>query len=201
MPNNPMNTDFVDKAARFAITAHAGTERRGKGFPYVIHVMEAAAIVASITNDPELIATAFLHDVIEDTEVTAETLRSEFGNRVTDLVLGESDIEMPELSEAASWQARKQYAIDRLARQSRDAKIVALGDKLSNMRAIARDFDEIGDELWKRFHAPDPRLHQWHYEKLAEVMKDLDDTAAYREFVYLIHKTFSRAFQRQEDKS
>lgn len=198
MANNPMNTDFVDKAARFAIAAHAGTERRGKGFPYVIHVMEAAAIVASITNDPDLIAAALLHDVIEDTETTEETLRTEFGDRVADLVMGESDIEMPGLSEADSWQARKQYAINRLAHQSRDGKIVALGDKLSNMRAIARDFDEIGDELWNRFHAPDPRLHQWHYEKLAEAMKDLADTAAYREFSYLIGKTFSRAFRTKE---
>lgn len=195
MPNDPMNTDLFDKAARFAIAAHAGTERRGKGFPYVIHVMEAAAIVATMTSDPELLAAALLHDVIEDTDVTEDTLRAEFGDRVTGLVLGESDNTIQGVSQSSDWKTRKAAAAERLARQSRDAKIVALGDKLSNMRAIARDFDEIGDALWARFHAPDPRLHEWRYRKLAEALKDLDDTAAYREFAALIDKTFSRAFR------
>ena len=190
-----MDTALFDRAAEFAIRAHANTERRGKGFPYIIHVMEAAEIVASISNDQELLAAAMLHDVVEDTDVTEAEIRAEFGDRIADLVAGESDPDFPGLSEEESWKARKQFAIDRLAKEDRDGKIVALGDKLSNMRAIARDFDEKGDELWKIFHAPDPRLHQWHYEGLAESMKELSDTAAYKEFVYLIERTFSRAFK------
>jgi len=194
MGNNPLNTDLFDKAAQFAINAHHGTERRGKGSPYVIHVMEAAEIVSTITNDQELLAAAMLHDVVEDCGVSVDEIKAEFGERIAELVAGESDLVVPGLSEEESWVMRKQHAIDRLAKQSRDGKIVAIGDKLSNMRAIARDFDEKGDELWKIFHAPKPELHEWHYKGLAEALSELEGTAAYKELCELIDKTFSRAF-------
>ena len=69
----------------------AGTERRGKGFPYIVHPMEAVAIVSTMTSDQELLAAAALHDTVEDTDVTVEDLRKEFGNRIAALVADESD--------------------------------------------------------------------------------------------------------------
>ena len=68
MANKPLDTQLVDRSILFAVKAHSGTERRGKGFPYVIHPMEAMAIVATITPDPELLAAAALHDTVEDTD-------------------------------------------------------------------------------------------------------------------------------------
>ena len=195
MGNNYMDTTLFDKAAHFAINAHANSERRGKNSPYALHVMEAAEIVASITNDQELLAAALLHDAVEDTDVTEEEIRKEFGDRIADLVAGESDLVVEGKDVYESWKIRKQYAIDRLKQQSRDGKIVAMGDKLSNMRAIARDFNAQGDELWKIFHAPDPRLHQWHYEGMLDALSDLSDTEAYKEFKHLVEDTFSRAFK------
>lgn len=76
MANHPLDTTLVDAAIRFAVDAHAGTERRGKGFPYVIHVLEAMSIVATMTSAPELLAAAALHDTVEDTDVTLDALRS-----------------------------------------------------------------------------------------------------------------------------
>lgn len=84
--NNPSETSLFDKAAKFAIDAHHNTERRGKGYPYIIHPMEAAAIVATMTNDQELLAAAILHDTVEDTDVTIEEIRERFGDRVAMLV-------------------------------------------------------------------------------------------------------------------
>ena len=75
MGNKYLDTQFVDKAIKFAVDAHSNTERRGKGFPYVIHVLEAMEIVASITNDKELLAAAALHDTVEDTDTTIEEIR------------------------------------------------------------------------------------------------------------------------------
>ena len=133
MANKPLDTSLLDRAIVFAVRAHAGTERRGKGFPYIVHPMEAVAIVATMTSDQELLAAAALHDTVEDTDVTVEQIRAEFGERIASLVASESDTLEAGVSEDASWHARKQAAIDRLAHASRDAKIVALGDKLSNM--------------------------------------------------------------------
>ena len=191
MANNPLNTELLDRAIVFAVHAHAGTERRGKGYPYIVHPMEAVEIVATMTADQELLAAAALHDTVEDTDVTVEQIRAEFGERIASLVAAESDV-MPEgLTEEDSWHQRKQAAIDRLSKASHDAKIVALGDKLSNMRAIARDYAELGDALWNRFHAKDPKDHEWHYRGLADALRELSDTLAYQEFEHLINQVYT----------
>jgi myo-inositol-1(or 4)-monophosphatase len=190
MANKPLDTSLLDRALVFAVRAHAGTERRGKGFPYLVHPLEAVEIVATMTSDQELLAAAALHDTVEDTDVTVEQIRAEFGERVASLVAAESDEPHEKRDSIDNWRARKQAAIDRIAAGSRDAKIVALGDKLSNMRAIARDYAIQGDELWKIFHSKDRKDHEWHYRGLAESLRELQDTFAYQEFEQLIKQVF-----------
>ena len=190
MANRPLDTTLLDRAIVFAVRAHAGTERRGKGFPYIVHPMEAVEIVATMTPDQELLAAAALHDTVEDTDVTVEQIRAKFGERIASLVASESDIVLDGLPVEDSWHARKQAAIDRLSHASHDAKIVALGDKLSNMRAIARDYAQQGDRLWDLFHAKDPKDHEWHYRGLADALSELRDTFAYKEFEQLINQVF-----------
>ena len=198
MANKYIDTGLLDKAIVFAVQAHHNTERRGKGFPYIVHPMEAVAIVATMTTDQELLAAAALHDTVEDTDVTVEQLREMFGDRVAAIVHDESDQLNGALfnagetnDESATWHARKQAAIDRLAAASHDAKMVAMGDKLSNMRAIWRDYQIKGDELWQIFHVTDKASHEWHYRGLAKALSELSDTFAYREFVRLIDEVFA----------
>ena len=191
MANKYLNTDLLDRAIIFAVKAHHNTERRGKGFPYIVHVLEAVEIAATITPDQEILAAAALHDTIEDTDVSIDDLRKEFGDRVAELVYSESDQFTEGVSEEESWYDRKQAAISRLAKASHDAKIVAMGDKLSNMRAIARDYAQQGDNLWNIFHVKDKALHEWHYRGLANSLVELKDTFAYKEFVSLIEQVFN----------
>ena len=191
MANKPLNTEVLDRAIIFAVKAHSGTERRGKGYPYIVHPLEAVEIVATMTNDQELLAAAALHDTVEDTDVTIEQIRTEFGDRIAALVAAESDEIPAGVSEEDSWHTRKQAAIDRLGKASLEAKMVALGDKLSNMRAIARDFAVQGDALWNLFHAKDPKDHEWHYRGLADALRELEDTFAYKEFDNLINLVFA----------
>jgi len=195
MANKYLDTGLLDRAIVFAVQAHHNTERRGKGFPYIVHPMEAVEIVATITSDQELLAAAALHDTIEDTDVTVEQIREAFGERVAELVHAESDQLNGEIftggaNEEETWHQRKQAAIDRLAAASHDAKIVAMGDKLSNMRAIWRDYQVKGDEIWNIFHVKDKASHEWHYRGLAASLSELSDTFAYREFVRLIDEVF-----------
>jgi myo-inositol-1(or 4)-monophosphatase len=196
MANKYIDTDLLDRAIIFAVKAHHNTERRGKGFPYIVHPMEAVEIVSTITPDQELLAAAALHDTIEDTDVTVEQIRAEFGDRIAELVHAESDQINGELfdgkNEEETWHARKQAAIDRLAAAPHDAKIVAMGDKLSNMRAIWRDYQIKGDALWNIFHVKDKASHEWHYRGLAASLSELKDTFAYQEFVRLIDDVFRK---------
>ena len=186
MSNTPLDTSLFDRAACFAIAAHAGTERRGKGFPYIIHPFEAAAIVSTVTNDPEMLAAAVLHDTVEDTDVTLDEIEREFGKRVASLVFHET---AP--AEWMPWRKKRQIQIDMLRSAPRDAKIVAIGDKLSNLRAISNDYAQIGEELWKRFNAPDGKVDiAWYYRGLADALSEISDTLPYQEFLILLDKTF-----------
>lgn len=193
MANDYIDSSLLDRAIVFAVRAHRNTERRGKGFPYIVHPLEAVSIVATLTADQELLAAAALHDVVEDAGVTLDELRREFGGKVAFLVEKESDKFVDGLSEADSWRTRKEAAIERLAAAPLDAKIVAMGDKLSNMRAISRDYDALGDKLWDRFHAPGGRAdHEWHYRGLAASLQALAGTYAYTEFLQHIEHVFGK---------
>ena len=190
MANKFIDSTLLDRAIIFAVNAHRNTERRGKGFPYIVHPMEAVEIVATITPDQELLAAAALHDTVEDTDVTVEDIRREFGDRIANLVHAESDQFTEGVSEEDSWHDRKQAAINRLRNAPHDAKIVAMGDKLSNMRAIWRDYMTKGDDLWNIFHVKDKASHEWHYRGLADSLSELAGTFAYKEFVALINQVF-----------
>ena len=190
MANHPIDTSLLDRAIIYAVRAHAGTERRGKGFPYIVHPMEAMAIVATLTADQELLAAAALHDVVEDTALSVEDIRAEFGDRVAELVEAESDKFVEGVSESDSWRTRKQAAIDRLAEAPLEVKMIAMGDKLSNMRAIARDYALQGDGLWNLFHVKDRASHEWHYRGLAASLRSLAGTPAYDEFERLVNQVF-----------
>ena len=95
--------------------------------------METAAIVTAFTNEPEMIAAALLHDVIEDAGVTKEELEEKFGSRVAFLVESESE------DKSRSWMERKGTTVEHLKSATRDEKILALADKLSNIRSTVRD--------------------------------------------------------------
>lgn len=191
MANKPLDTHILDKAICFAVKAHSGTERRGKGYPYIIHPMEAVAIVSSYTTDQEMLAAAALHDVVEDCEFTLEELRREFGERVASLVASESDNTLVGVDKDNSWRTRKLLAAQRLAAATYDEKVVAMGDKLSNLRTIAMDYKIIGDEVWKRFHAPGGKTDiEWRYRLLADALSDLKPSLAYDEFVGLLDQIF-----------
>ena len=190
MKKKTISTEVLDRAIVFAVHAHAGTERRGKGFPYVVHPLEAVAIVSTMTSDQELMAAAVLHDTVEDTAVTLEQIRDAFGDRVAALVDVESNIPVDDENKTDSWHERRQAALHRLTHASRDAKIVALGDKLSNMRAIARDYALQGDALWSSFHVKTREAHEWYYRGLTHALSELSDTPAYKEFLQLVDQVF-----------
>ena len=191
MANKPLDTTLLDRAIIFAVRAHAGTERRGKGYPYIVHPLEAVSIAATMTADQELLAAAALHDTVEDTDVTVEQIKAEFGERVANLVADESDRVFEGVSKEDSWYDRKRDAINRLSKADRDAKIVALGDKLSNMRGIARVYAVQGDTLWNLFHVKKREAHEWHFRGLADALRELDGTFAFQEFEQLINQVFN----------
>ena len=180
-----MGMTITEKAVEFAVKAHAGAKRKGKtDRPYILHPLEAMLIVSNITNDEEVIAAAVLHDTIEDAKVTKEELAMKFGARVADLVAAESENKREGQSEKATWKIRKQETIDHMKTASRNAKMICLGDKLSNMREIAVDYRKKGVAMWEPFNQNDPKMHAWYYRTilgiLAEEFGEIPEIKEYR---------------------
>ncbi|MBQ9166040.1 MAG: bifunctional (p)ppGpp synthetase/guanosine-3',5'-bis(diphosphate) 3'-pyrophosphohydrolase, partial [Oscillospiraceae bacterium] len=80
---------LLEQALSFAAAAHEGMTRKGSQTPFLLHPMETAVIVSSLSSDPEVLAAALLHDVVEDTSCTLEELEERFGSRVASLVAEE----------------------------------------------------------------------------------------------------------------
>ena len=128
---------LITRARRFATQAHRRIDHRRKysAQPYEVHLKSVAQLVAAVTADAETIAAAWLHDTVEDTEVTLDQIRERFGPGVAELVAELTDVSRPGDGNRA---ARK--AIDRAhtARASPRAKTVKLADLLDNCRDIRR---------------------------------------------------------------
>lgn len=182
---------LMDRAIVFATRAHSGTYRKGTSIPYIVHPIEAAAIVSTITDEPDMIAAAVLHDVVEDTDATVDEIRFFFNDRIANLVEAESEDKRKDLPPQETWMVRKMETLEFLRNEAdRDAKILALADKLSNMRAIHRDQNTIGDQLWERFNEKDKKKHGWMYRQVAEALSELSETFAWQEYDELVRKTF-----------
>lgn len=166
---------MIREAADFAAEAHKGMVRKGGKIPYIYHPMEVALLVSQMTEDEEVIAAAYLHDVLEDTSVTAEELGERFGSRVLALVQAETE------DKSRTWKERKGHTIEHLPSAPREVKLLTLADKLSNMRATARDYLMIGDEIWLRFHEKRKCCHQWYTEGVMRGLTELAEEPAYQE--------------------
>ena len=105
--------DVFTRAIAFAAKAHEDQVRKGTTIPYIVHPMEAAAICSYMTDDPEILAAAVLHDVVEDADVTAGEIEREFGPRVAKLVASESEDKRTDRPAAETWRERKQETVRR----------------------------------------------------------------------------------------
>ena len=129
--------------------------------------------------------------MVEDTDHSIEDITKEFGENVARLVSADSENKRREQSSEDTWKIRKQETLDFLKNEAtKDEMMIVLGDKLSNIRAIHRDYQILGDKLWDRFNQKDKSEHAWYYKTIAELLSDLSEFDAYQEYVYHVDKVF-----------
>jgi len=185
--------DVISKAMMFAISAHSGQFRKHSRTPAIIHAMEAAVVVSTLTSDPNVIAAALLHDTIEDTDVTIDQVRRMFGDRIAELVVVETEDKHSDISPEESWMMRKQESINELSELNDiEGKMVWLGDKLSNMRSFYRMYVKSGKEMWNSFHQKDEKMHEWYYRSILRELSELKDYEAYKEYKWLTEQIFGQ---------
>lgn len=181
---------LISKAIQFATLCHANQTRKGTDIPYILHCLEAGTIAASLTNDGkdvnhEVVAATILHDTIEDAAVSYDTLRNMFNDHVANLIRHQSE------DKSQNWLARKQATIDFLqVNTCKKLEIATLADKLSNMRAIAKDYERLKEQLWTKFNAGKAQ-QQWYYESIAKSLRQVRDTDEYQEYIQLIQEVFN----------
>ena len=158
--------DIVRKAQVYAMAAHAavGQKRKYTGEPYIVHPAEVASIVASVPGStPDMVAAAWLHDVVEDTGCTFTDIHMAFGIDIATLVGWLTDVSRPEDGKRA---VRK--AIDRAhtAQAPAEAQTIKLADLISNSKSIvqhdpgfAKTYLEEKRLLLEVLTKGDPELH------------------------------------------
>jgi (p)ppGpp synthase/HD superfamily hydrolase len=151
-------------AITLAAQAHHRQVRKGTEIPYLVHPLAVAGILIRASCPEHVVIAGVLHDVLEDTAMTAEAIRAQFGPRVTELVEAVS-----EPDKGASWEARKSHTLHGLASTPlEEALLVALADKLDNIRAIREGLALDGAEVWARFNRPRER-QEWYYRRLGAI--------------------------------
>ena len=186
-----MMKDLVSEAIIFSTAAHDGMRRRKSEAPYILHPMEVGAIIGTMTDNQEVIAAGVLHDVVEDAGIIIEQIGEKFGARVMELVASETENKREQLPPEDTWRIRKEESLEKL-RTTDDIEVLMLwiGDKLSNIRAIYRDYLIDGDALWDKFHQSDIGAQAWYYRSIMKYTERLSDTFAWIEYKTLVEKIF-----------
>ena len=162
-----------EDALAFAAHTHRHQQRKGSGVPYVAHLLGVCSLVIEDGGTEDEAIAALLHDAVEDQggEAMLEEIRERYGSAVADIVLACSDTLV---TPKPPWRARKEAYLAHL----RDAPVsvlrVSLADKLYNARAILRDYELEGEQVWERFDTRAGRDGQlWYYAALADAFTEL----------------------------
>ena len=183
--------NVLNEAIVFATKAHEGQTRKFAKTPYIMHPLEVATIISTMTDELEVMAAGLLHDTIEDCGVDPLEIRDKFGSRVFQLVLSETEDKHPGKSEEETWQQRKEESLMVLEHTTDiDVKRLWLGDKLSNIRSFYRAYLVDGHKIWVNLHQKDPKMQAWYYRSIAKSLHELNRTAAYREYNLLVEEIF-----------
>ena len=153
--------DMKKKAKLFAIKAHKGQIRKSdKEKPMIIHPINVANILSEYGYDDNVVAAAYLHDVIEDTKYTKEDLLKEFNEDIVSLVLGAT-----EEDKSLSWEERKTITIDKVKDLDLRHKVVVCADKISNLEDMRIIFEVNGKRDFSAFKRGFDK-QKWYYTEV-----------------------------------
>tara|TARA_B110000881_G_scaffold219817_1_gene242753 strand:- start:874 stop:2637 length:1764 start_codon:yes stop_codon:yes gene_type:complete len=172
--NKFLNSDSVNKAYNFALEAHQN-QKREEGVPYIIHPVAVAKILTDLKLDSATITTGLLHDTIEDTKETYESVKKEFGEEVANLVDGVTKISA--LEDKASIDSKAENFRKLILATSKDIRVllVKLADRLHNMRTIhfLKDKDKIIRKAKETMEIYAPLADRMGMNRIRDELEDL----------------------------
>jgi len=194
MPQNAKKySSRLYDAIGLATKAHHSQVRKGTEIPYIVHPLAVAGLLIRSGCPEHMVIAALLHDVLEDTPVTVEEIRSHFGREVAELVMA-----LSEPDKKAPWEERKAHTIDYLGGPAGDeVLLVALADKLDNIRAVREGLESDGETFWKRFNRPREK-QKWYYERLEAVFTKRVSGEPALTLLSAFRAEVTRVFQKKE---
>tara|TARA_B100000700_G_scaffold326045_1_gene436459 strand:- start:11953 stop:13695 length:1743 start_codon:yes stop_codon:yes gene_type:complete len=190
----------LSKAYNFALNAHKN-QKRDAGEPYIIHPIAVADILTELKLDSATITTGLLHDTIEDTKVTYDSVKKEFGQEVADLVEGVTKISA--LEEQAVDNSKAENLRKLILATSKDIRVllVKLADRLHNMRTIetARDENKRIRKAKETMEIYAPLADRMGMNRIRDELEDLSFSILNREARKLILDRLSLIKNKRED--
>ncbi len=178
---------LIDKAIITATSAHAGQLRKGTTEPYITHPLQVMSILNEMGADTNLLIAGLLHDAIEDTGMTDEDILRDFGTDVLELVTAHTE------DKSKSWEERKQRAINEIPDLPLRAKMLVMADKVANLRSMARDHKNVGEELWGRFNRGKEKIC-WYYSKAQDALEEMQFYSETRDVYWEMVELFKDLF-------
>jgi (p)ppGpp synthase/HD superfamily hydrolase len=176
-----MISPIIDQAIGFAAQAHAGQQRKSGAMPYIAHPVGVAMILLDMRCSEAVVAAGLLHDVVEDTPMTLGDVQAEFGSEIASIV---ADCTEPQ---GLSWEERKLNAIARFRTAPLSVKLVVAADKYHNLYHMQRNWEKMGETVWRRFSRGSEQ-QAWYYRSVvASLMSDNVHLAEYPIFSELNH--------------
>ena len=192
--------NMIEEAVIYATVMHQGRVRKLKGIPFILHPMEVAQILSTMTDDQEVITAGILHGIVKDTDGTLEEIETRFGKRVASLVSSRTENPHPGEEKSVSWKHRKEESL-LVLKNSQDigVQMLWLADTLSNIRSLSRAFSEHGEALWEQFHQSDSAQQCWYYRSIAEQLElSLNKTGAFKELIKHINSIWPGTFDSEK---
>lgn len=190
-PYTPEEADLLRRAFEFSYCLHQGQKRKS-GDPYIAHPVAVAGLLRDLGGDAVTVAAGFLHDIVEDTEVTLEALESEFGAEVRLLVEGVTKLSKFNFSSKTEQQAENFRRM--FVAMAKDIRVIVvkLADRLHNMRTLQylapSKQRQIAAETMEIFAPLANRLGIWHFKwELEDLAFKYLDYEAYRQIQELVN--------------
>ncbi|MEH7299677.1 HD domain-containing protein [Neobacillus drentensis] len=154
--------NVIEIALKTAAKVHEKQYRKGTDIPYITHPVAVGMILMKAGYSEELVAAGILHDTVEDTELSLQDIEQLFGRNIAQIVEGCS-----EPDKSLSWEDRKKHTIEYLKSAPEEIRVVACADKLHNIRSIASDIEQFGEQVWGRFKRGKEQ-QEWYYTHVIE---------------------------------